>query len=297
VRVAAANALSTVVSLCPEAVVSLIISHVGVLLQQELWDVRLSGMLAVKGILRVSRANVPVSMAIIDLVSARLHDKDDDVRAVITDAFSIALPAVASQRSELLPKICIFVWQALRDDLESNHDVEKCGAEHENTINDMNFQGAYTEPMLKLLAALYTTQESLAWADGQPISISYFELLSKFTRDPRKHCRREAARTIEALCAAYAKEADRVHVDWKTRALAIPGRFIYEALLMEREIDPALGLHTALGAAWKELLLLCGSDTTASVFSPHVAVFLSMACTPIGSVSFMLARLCAALLL
>ncbi len=265
-RVAAANALSIVVSLCPEAVVSLIINHVGVLLQQELWDVRLSGMLAVKGILRVCRANVPVTMSIMDLVSARLHDTDDDVRAVITDAFSIALPAVAQERAALLPKICVFVWQALLEDSSSS-------------------LGAYTEPMLKLLAALYTTQESLAWADGQPVSIAHFELLSKFTRDPRKHCRREAARSIEALCGTYAKEASRVHSDWKTKALAIPARYIFEALLMEREIDPTLGLHSALGSAWRELLLLCGDLTAAAVFAPHVSAFFSMACTPIGSVT------------
>ncbi len=266
-RVAAANALSIVVSLCPEAVVSLIIHHVGILLQQELWDVRLSGMLAVKGILRVCRANVPITLSIMDLVSARLQDTDDDVRAVITDAFSIALPAVAQERVALLPQICVFVWQALLEDTSTS-------------------LGAYTEPMLKLLASLYTTQQSLAWADGLPISIAHFELLSKFTRDPRKHCRLEAARSIEALCGTYAKEADRVQSDWKTQALAIPARYIFEALLMEREIDPTLGLHRALGAAWRELLLLCGDVTAAAVFAPHVSALFSMACTPIGSVTF-----------
>jgi hypothetical protein len=281
VRVAAANALSIVVSLCPEALVSLIIGHVGVLLQQELWDVRLSGMLAVKGILRVCRANVPVTLAIIDLVSLRLHDDDDDVRAVITDSFSIALPAVARERAELLPKICIFVWQALNGDLGS---VDGGLLAQPILSHQGNFQGAFTEPMLKLLAALYTTQQSLAWADGQPIPIANFELLSKFTRDPRKHCRREAARSIEALCSAYAKEADRMHSDWKTSALTTPARYIFEALLMEREIDATLGLHNALGSAWRELLLLCGDDTAAAVFAPHVSALFSMACTPIGAV-------------
>jgi len=197
VRVAAANALSVVVPLLPEAVVSVVIGHVGVLLQQDMWEVRLSGMLAVKGILRVCRANLPIIMAVVDLVAGRLHDDDDDVRAVITDAFSIALATVAKERAELLPQACVFAWQALRDDFESQSE---------------NFQGAFTEPVLKLLAALYTTQQSLAWAEGQPVPIAHFELLSKFARDPRKLCRREAARSIAALCNAYAKEADRVPV-------------------------------------------------------------------------------------
>ena len=276
VRGAAANALSVVVSLLPEAVVSVVIGHVGVLLQQDMWEVRLSGMLAVKGILRVCRANLPIIMAVVDLVAGRLHDDDDDVRAVITDAFSIALATVAKERAELLPQACVFAWQALRDDFESQSE---------------NFQGAFTEPVLKLLAALYTTQQSLAWAEGQPVPIAHFELLSKFARDPRKLCRREAARSIAALCNAYAKEADRVPLEWKMRALAVPARFVYEALLLEVEIDPVLGLHNALGLAWRELLLLCGDHAVAAVLAAHVPAFLSMSCTPLGMVSSIVSRL------
>jgi hypothetical protein len=279
VRVAAANALSIVVSLCPQSSVSLIIAHVGALLQQQdIWDVRLSGMLGAKAIIRVCRANLNLSMAIIDLVSARLKDDDDDVRAIVTDAFSIALPAVAKERAELLPQICVFVWQALRNEL----------GQEENSGKEENFQGAFTEPMLRLLASLYTTQQSLAWADGEPIAIEHFELLSKFTSDPRKHCRREAARSIQTLCSAYAKEADRVPAEWKLRALALPARFLYEALLLEREIDPTLGLQKSLGSAWEELLRLCGAQNVATSLASHVPGFLSMACTPIGSVMLML---------
>jgi hypothetical protein len=252
---------------------------VGVLLQQQdIWDVRLSGMLAAKSILRVCRSNLNVSMAIIDLVGGLFEDDDDDVRAIITDAFSISLAAVAKERAHLLPQICAFVWKSLRDEFGKD----------ENSGKEENFQGAFTEPMLKLLAALYTTQQSLAWADGEPIAIEHFELLSKFTSDPRKHCRREAARSIETLCSAYAKEADRVHLNWKQRALALPARYIYEALLLEREVDPALGLQSALGAAWREILRLCGDEIVASSLASHVPAFLSMACTPIGSVMFML---------
>ncbi len=275
-RLAAANALSIVVSLCPQASVSLIVGHLGVLLQQQdIWDVRLSGMLAAKSILRVCRGNLDVSLAIVDLVSGLLHDDDDDVRAIITDAFSISLAAIAKERAQLLPQICVFAWKSLRDELGKD----------ENSGKEENFQGAFTEPMLKLLAALYTTQQSLAWADGQPIAIAHFELLSKFTSDPRKLCRREAARSIETLCFAYAKEAERVHSDWKMRALALPARYIYEALLLEREIDPALGLQNALGSAWRELLRLCGDQIVATSLACHVPAFLSMACTPIGSVT------------
>ena len=249
---------------------STVISHVGVLLlQQDLWEVRLSGMLAIKGILRVSRANLSVTMAVVDLVAGRLQDKDDDVRAVITDAFSIALATIAKERAPLLPQVCAFAWQALRDDFECQKE---------------NFQGAFTEPVLKLLAALYTTQQSLAWADGQPVPIAHFELLSKFARDPRKLCRREAARSIAALCNAYAKEADRVPGEWKMRALAVPARFVFEALLLETEIDPVLGLHNALGSAWRELLLLCGDDAVAAALAAHVPSLLSLACTPLGMV-------------
>jgi TATA-binding protein-associated factor len=268
VRIAVANALSIVVSLSPAEVVSAILNHVDVLLQQDLWDIQMSGMLAVKGIIRVSRANPSIIMAAVDLMSKRLLDKDDDVRAVITDACYIALPDIAKERAPLLPEICTFVWQALREDFESQ---------------DENFQGAFTEPMLRLLSALYTTQQSLAWADGQPIPVTHFELLSKFTRDPRKHCRREAARSIAALCGAYAKESDRVQRDWKIRALEYPARFIFEALLLECEVDPVLGMHDALGSAWRELLLLCG-DFVATSFATHASTFLSMACTPIGAV-------------
>lgn len=280
-RIAVANALSIVVSLCPQSSVALIIKHVGVLLQQvDIWDVRRSGMLAAKSILRVCRSKPDVSMSIIDLVAGRLHDDDDDVRAIITDAFSIALEAVAKERAQLLPQICAFAWKSLRDE-QGNEG---------NSGKEENFQGAFTEPMLKLLATLYTTQQSLAWAEGQPIAIEHFELLSKFTSDPRKHCRREAARTIEMLCSAYAKEANRVHSDWKIRALARPARHIFEALLLEREIDPALGLHNALGSAWRELLRLCGDQIVVTALASYVPAFLSMACTPIGSVSFILVR-------
>lgn len=283
-RVAAANALSIVVSLSPEKSVSSIINHVGVLLQPaNIWDVRLSGMLAVKAILRVCRSNLAITVAIIDMLAGQLQDDDDDVRAVITDAFSIALPVVAQERPALLPQICTFVWQALSDELRCP-EKELSGV-LPASANQGNFVGAFTEPMLKLLAALYTTQESLAWAGDQAIPIEHFELLSTFTFDPRKHCRREAARSIAALCGAYSKQADRVRADWKHRALTLSARYIFEALLMEREIDPVLGLHSALGAAWSELLNLCGQQIVAAALAPHVSGFVSMACTPIGSVS------------
>ncbi len=291
-RVAAANALSIVVSLCPEKSVSSIINHVGVLLQPaNIWDVRLSGMLAIKAILRVCRSNLAITVAIIDMLAGQLQDEDDDVRAVITDAFSIALPVVAQERPALLPQICTFVWQALNDELRCPEKA--LSGVLPASVNQGKFEeaftGAFTEPMLKLLAALYTTQESLAWAGDQAIPIEHFELLSKFTFDPRKHCRREAARSIAALCAAYSKQADRVRSDWKHRALKLSARYIFEALLLEREIDPVLGLHSALGAAWRELLNLCGQQIVAAALAPHVSGFVSMACTPIGSVSVIVA--------
>ncbi len=283
-RVAAANALSIIVSLCPEQSVSAIINHVAVLLQSaNIWDVRLSGMLVVKAILRVCHSNLAITMAIIDILSGQLQDDDDDVRAVITDAFYIALPVVAQERAVLLPQICAFVWQALND--ESRCPEKVLSGVQTASLSLGSFEGAFTEPMLKLLAALYTTQESLAWAGDQAIPIEYFELLSKFTFDPRKHCRREAARSVAALCGTYVKQADRVHSDWKRRALTLSARYIFEALLMEREIDPVMGLHSALGAAWKELLNLCGEQIVATALKPHVTGFVSMACTPIGSVS------------